>query len=95
MTPILTTSTTKSTPNVEVDMSKLQSKKGLNINEGGLGSSTIKHVATSDPSGKGKDVQVEPSEEEKKRLQKLETEKMNQLNSIMRMRANDPAGLNK
>ncbi|CAI9293334.1 unnamed protein product [Lactuca saligna] len=69
--------------------------KGLNINEGGLGSSTIKLVATSYPNGKGKGVQLEPSEEEKKRLRNLETEKMKQLNIIMRMRANVPHDLNK
>lgn len=62
--PILTASTT--TPNIEVE---LQSKKGLNINEGGSGSSTFKLVATLEPKGKGKGVHVEPFEEKKKILQ--------------------------
>lgn len=38
---------------------------------------------------------MEPTKEEKKRLQALEIEKMKQLNSIMRIRANDPRGLGK
>ncbi|CAI9270750.1 unnamed protein product [Lactuca saligna] len=62
--PILTASTT--TPKIEVE---LRSKKGLNINEGGSGSSTFKLVATLEPKGKGKDVHVEPFEEKKKILQ--------------------------
>lgn len=66
MKAIMTTSTKTTTSNVEVDMSKLQSKKALNISEGGSGSSTIKHVTTSDPKDNGKGVHVEPTIEEKK-----------------------------
>lgn len=54
MKSIMMASKTTTIPNVEVDMSKLQLKKGLNINEEGSGSSIVKFVATSEPKGKGK-----------------------------------------
>lgn len=56
------------TQNIEVDMSKIQSKKGRSVNEGGSGSSSHKPVTTSDPNEKGKYVHVEPTTEEKKNL---------------------------
>ncbi|CAI9293754.1 unnamed protein product [Lactuca saligna] len=93
--PIITTLKTIATSNVEIDMSKLQSKKWLDLNEGGLDSSNVKTVESSKPKWKGKGVQVEPTKEDKKKLQELEMKKMKQLNNIMRMRANDPPGLNK
>lgn len=72
MKPILPTSTTKATPKVDVDKLKVQLKKGLNINIWCSGSSTGKSFVTSESKGKEKGVQVEPTEEEKKRLQYLE-----------------------
>lgn len=82
-------------PNVKDDFSKLQSKKWINIREGGSSSSTSKPVTTSEPKDKRKGVHVELSAEEKKKLQELEMEKLRRLNSIMRQRVNDPPGLNK
>ncbi|CAI9303010.1 unnamed protein product [Lactuca saligna] len=67
--------------------------RGLNINEGGSGSSIVNLYATSEPNGKG--VQLKTTNEEKKRLQELEVERMNPLNNIMRIRANEPDGLDK
>ena len=62
---------------------------------GGSCSSTVKPVTTSNPKDKGKSVHVEPTVEEKKKLQQLEFERLKQLNNIMRMRVNDPPGLHK
>lgn len=59
MKSILTTSTTTITPNVEVYMLKLQSKKGLNLGERVLGSSTTKPVTTSDSKYKGNGAYVQ------------------------------------
>ena len=53
MKATMATLTKTTTPNVEVDMSKLQSKKGLNINDEGSSSSTFKPDATSESKGKG------------------------------------------
>ncbi|CAI9286374.1 unnamed protein product [Lactuca saligna] len=52
-------------------------------------------LTTSTTKGKRKGVHVEPSEEEKKKLQDLEIEKMKQLNNTRRLTANDPPSLNK
>lgn len=95
VTAKMTTSTTMSTPNVEVDLSKLQSEKGFNISEVGSRSSTAKPVTTSDPKDKGKGVHVEPTTEEKKKFQELEMERLRHLNNMMRLRVNDPPCLNK
>lgn len=54
--PILTTSTTTATLNVDVNMSRLQSKKGLNIKEGVSGYLIVKLVAIFEPKDKGKGV---------------------------------------
>ena len=67
MKSIMTTSTKNTIPNVEFDMSKLQSKKGLNIIEKASGSSTAKPVATSDPKDKGKGVKVDTIQKENKK----------------------------
>lgn len=95
MKSIVTTSKTTSTSNVKVNISKFQSKKGLNISEWGSGYSIFKAIATSEAKGKVKGTQVERKTKEKKKLQELEIERMKQLNNIMRMRANDPPGLYK
>ncbi|CAI9281095.1 unnamed protein product [Lactuca saligna] len=87
--------TTTITPNVKVDILKLQSKKGFNVNEIGSRSSIVKFVATLETNVKGKSFHVEPSGEEKKRLQELELENMKQLNNIMRQREKDPPALDK
>lgn len=55
-------------------MSKIQSNKGLNISERDSGSSTVKHVTTVEPKDKGKGIHVEPTTEEKNKLQELEFE---------------------
>lgn len=89
------TTTTKIYPNVEFNILKLQSNKGLNINEGGSGSSTAKPVTTFDPKDKGKGVHVEPTTEEKKKLREIKMEKLRQLNNIMSQIANDPPHPNK
>lgn len=80
--PIITTSKTIATSKFKIDMSNLQSKKWLNLNEGGVDSSNVTIVESSKPKGKGKGVQVEPTKEDKKKLQELEMKKMMQLNSI-------------
>ncbi|CAI9288309.1 unnamed protein product [Lactuca saligna] len=67
------------THNVEVDVSKFQSKKGLNIKEGGSGSLTFKPIATAEAKNKVKC--IKPSEEEKKILEELKKEKWKQRNS--------------
>lgn len=66
MKPIQIASKTTTILKVEVDISKLQVKNKVNINEGGSRSSIIKLVATLELKGEGKDVHVEPNEEEKK-----------------------------
>lgn len=65
----------------------------MDINEGGSGSSTVKPIATFEPNGKGKGVHVEPTGKEKRILQELKIENMKQLNSINRLRENDPPDL--
>lgn len=65
---VMTTFTTTVIPNFDIDMSILQSKKGLNVIGGGSGSSTIKPIGTSEPKGKGKVVHVKPIAEKKRRF---------------------------
>lgn len=48
------------------DLSKLHSKKGVNINEIGYGSSVVKPVTQADLKNKVKGVHGNPSEDEKK-----------------------------
>lgn len=62
------------TLNVEIDLSKLQSKKGLSICVGDSSSLTVKPVMTSDLKDNGKGVHVEPSTEERNKLLELEME---------------------
>lgn len=52
MKSIMKTLTTTSAPNVEVDLSKLLSKKGLNISDGGSSSSIAKPISTVDTNEK-------------------------------------------
>lgn len=67
----------------------------FNVNEIVSRSSIVKFVSTSKTNVKGKSVHVEPSGEEKKRLQELELGNMKQLNNIMRQREKDPPVLDK
>ena len=48
-----------------------------------------------DPKEKGKSIQVDQTEEEKKRLQAIEIKRQRKINNISRQRANDPPGVNK
>lgn len=67
----------------------------FNVNEIVSRSSIVKIVSTSKTNVKSKSVHVEPSGEEKKRLQELELGNMKQLNNIMRQREKDPPALDK
>lgn len=68
MKPIMTTSITISNaPSINVDLSKTQTNKGLNINGGGSSSATTKPI-TSAPKDKGKGINMELSKEENKKL---------------------------
>lgn len=88
---ITTTSITVVITHIVVDVSKLQTNKHLIINEGGS-SSRVKPIDTLHKhKGKG----IEPTDVEKKQIKELEAEKMRELNSLMRQRANDPPGSNK
>lgn len=63
------------TLHVEVDVSKLRSKKSLTINEGG-GSLIVKPI---DTLSKDKRKGLEPTDEEKKRMKELEINKVKYL----------------
>lgn len=73
---IMSTLTTTTTSNVEVDVLNLQLKKGMNIREEGTCSTTTKPIATHGRKDKEKDVGVEQKLEDKKKLQELEMERM-------------------
>lgn len=68
---------------------------GISIIEGGLSFIVFNNTSTSDPKNKGNGVQIDPSAEEKKRLQELDMEKLRHLNNIMMQRKEDPPGLDK
>lgn len=83
--------TTLSSPNVEVDFSKLRSKKSLTINEG-CSSSTFKPTSiASKDKGKG----LERTDSEKKRMKEMEIYKLKQLNSFLRKRDKDSPWMSK
>lgn len=63
MKPIQIASKTTTILNVKVDVWKIQSKKGLNIDEGASGSSISQPVTTLEPKGKGKFVHTKPTKE--------------------------------
>lgn len=85
----IVTSSAVVNPKIEIDISKLQSKKGLTINEG---SSFIVKLIITSSKDKGKD--VEPIDEENKRLKELEIGKLKHMNSFLRQRENDPIRFN-
>lgn len=87
---MITTITTSLVVTIEVDMSKLQSKKSLSINEGW--SSTVKPTTIAN---KVKGNGVKLYDKEKKRLKELAIDKLKQLNNFLRKRENDPLGMNK
>lgn len=74
------TSSAFNIPHVEVDVSKLQMKKNLTINEG-VSSLIIKFVVIS---SKDKVKGLEPTDEEKKKMKVLEIEKLRQINNFLR-----------
>lgn len=69
-----TSSTTTTTPNIGVDLSKLQQQKGISFQEGGSSSSTKKPITNANDKDKGKGIHVETTIKEKKSLQELEME---------------------
>ncbi|CAI9269349.1 unnamed protein product [Lactuca saligna] len=78
--PVITSSTTTSTSNKEISINVNQSKyqnKEISINEGAGGSisTLVKSTSNVDPKDKGKNIQVEQTDEEKKWLQSTEMEK--------------------
>lgn len=76
-------------------MSRLQQKKRISIGEGGSSLTLIKTTLIIDPEDKGKVIHVEPSAEEKQRLQDLEIETLRQMNKIIMQGKDDPPSLNK
>ena len=63
----------------------------MNIGEGDSSkTSKPKTTSTANPKDKGKGVHVEPSTEEKKRMQEIEDDKIRNLTSIMRQKKDDP-----
>lgn len=75
MSIITITTSTINSPQVNVELWKLQKVKGILISEGGSSSAIVKTTLTTNPKDKGKSILVEPSTEEKKSLLEIKMER--------------------
>ena len=62
---------------------------------GGSGSSLKLPSSKDDKGDKRKGIEITPYEEEKRKNLEMEMERQRQINNILRLRQNDPPGLNK